>query len=313
MSVSAYQDKEALQVRLREVAARFAKTNENLLTPVPGLSIYHRCEPTAPLPCTYGPGLAITVQGQKQVMLGEDVIDYGPGQSLVTTVDLPVVSHVTRASIQEPYTGIGLDLDVSLVTQVAAEIEMAEPLRETSRAISVADLDPALLDAVIRLISLIDEPRLMLQLSILIQREIILRLLTGPHGLYLWQLVSAGSPGKQIARSVTWLKLNFRKNFPVDELARSAHMSPSTFRQHFRTVTGMSPLQYQKKLRLQEARQLMLNENHEAGTAALLVGYESQSQFNREYARIFGEPPLRDIKRLRQEGLMEKKMPRTAG
>lgn len=299
MRVIAYQDKEVLQARLKSIASHFAKSNSNYITPVSGLSIFHRCEPTFPLPCTYGPGLAITIQGCKQVLLGKDVIDYGPGQSLVTTVDLPVVSHVTQASIQEPYIGIGLDLNVGLVTQIAAEIEMGEPLRETSRAISVASLEPPLIDAIIRLISMIDEPHLMLQLSLLTQREIILRLLTGPHGPYLWQLVSAGSPGKQIARSVTWLKLNFRKNFPVDELARSAHMSPSTFRQHFRTVTGMSPLQYQKNLRLQEARQLMLNENHEAGTAALLVGYESQSQFNREYARIFGEPPLRDMKRLR--------------
>lgn len=306
MSNIAFHNKELLQKLLCQVVSRFAKSNENYSTPVPGLSIYHRSEPTAPMPCTYGPGLAITVQGHKQVMLGEDVIDYGPGQSLVTTVDLPVVSHVTQANIQKPYMGIGLDLDVSIVTQVAAEIEMSEPLRETSRAISVAELEPALLDAIIRMVTLIDEPKLMPQLRVLLQREIILRLLSGPHGPFLWQLVSAGSPGKQIARSIAWLKLNFRKNFPVDELARSAHMSPSTFRQHFRNVTGMSPLQYQKKLRLQEARQLMLNENHEAGTAALQVGYESQSQFNREYARIFGEPPLRDIKRLRQDGQIEK-------
>jgi transcriptional regulator GlxA family with amidase domain len=140
------------------------------------------------------------------------------------------------------------------------------------------------------------------QLAPLIEREIAVRLLAGAYGPLLRHLVAAGSPSQQIARAVSWLKLNFANALRVDELAGHAHMSPSTFRQHFRSITGMSPLQYQKQLRLQEARQLMLSQNLDAGSAGVRVGYESASQFSREYARLFGAPPVRDIQRMRMAG-----------
>ena len=156
-----------------------------------------------------------------------------------------------------------------------------------------------MLDALIRLVTLLDEPPLVPKLAPLIQQEISIRLLTGPHGSQLRRLVTAGSPSQQIAKAVAWLKQNFVEALHGDDLADRAHMSPSTFRQHFRALTGLSPLQYQKQLRLQEARQLMLNQNLDAGSAAGRVGYESASQFSREYNRLFGAPPQRDIKRMR--------------
>jgi len=250
--------------------------------------------------CIYGLGLGVVAQGGKQVMLGGEVMDYGPGQSMLTTIDLPVVAHVTRASAREPFLGMMLTLDARAIVQLAADIEMS-PLRKDQgyRSLSIEILDATLLDALTRLLALLDEPALQQRLAPLIQQEITIRLLAGPHGPYLRQLVSAGSPGQQIAKTVVWLKENFARAMDVDELAARAHMSASTFRQHFRTITGVSPLQYQKQLRLQEARQLMFNQNLDAGNAGGRVGYESASQFSREYARLFGEPPQRDMRKMR--------------
>jgi transcriptional regulator GlxA family with amidase domain len=165
--------------------------------------------------------------------------------------------------------------------------------------VSIERLEPALFDALRRLVELLDNPVLLPRLAPLIQQEITIRLLTGPHGLHLQQLVMEGSPGRQIAGIVVWIKQNFTEAIRVDELAANANMSPSTFQQRFRAITGMSPLQYQKQLRLQEARQLMLNQNMDAGQAANLVGYESASQFSREYRRVFGASPQRDVRHIR--------------
>jgi transcriptional regulator GlxA family with amidase domain len=165
-------------------------------------------------------------------------------------------------------------------------------------SISVQRLDARVLDALYRLIQLLDEPRLLHQLAPLIRQEIILRLLTGPHASHLSHLVAAASPRRQVADTVAWMKQNFAETVQVDELAERANISPSMFRQHFRTITGMSPVQFQKRLRLQEARQLMLNESASAAAASALVGYESASQFNREYRRLFGAPPQRDVRNM---------------
>jgi AraC-like DNA-binding protein len=219
---------------------------------------------------------------------------------MLTTIDLPVVSHVTRASAAEPFLGMMLTLDVRSIVQIASEMDEPRPRREHAyRSISFEALDAALLDALVRLVKLLGEPAVVPRLAPLIQQEIIIRLLTGPHGPQLRHLVTGGSPSQQIAKTVAWLKQNFVQPLHGDDLADRAHMSPSTFRQHFRALTGVSPLQYQKQLRLQEARQLMLNENLDAGSAAGRVGYESASQFSREYSRLFGAPPQRDVTRMR--------------
>ncbi len=285
---------------LASLVEQIAQTDGDYSTPIPALMIYRRSSPTDPMPCIYGLGLGIAVQGGKRVTLGDEVFDYEPGQSLITTVDLPVVSYVTRASTSEPYLGVRLELDARTIAQLAAEINFSNPLKESSSpAISVVELDEGLLDALIRLIRLLNEPTLIPHIAPLIQQEIAVRLLNGQHGPTLRHLVALGSPNQQIAKVMSWLKLNFAKDVSMDDLAAKAHMSPSTFRQHFRAIGGMSPLQYLKNLRLQEARQQMMNEDLDAGSAALRVGYESASQFSREYSRLFGEPPHRDIMRMK--------------
>ena len=267
------------------------------------LSLHRRSSPTDPLHCIFNLGLGLVAQGDKQVMLGEEVISYGPGQSMLTSIDLPVISHVMRASVQEPLLGLMLKLDSQRIVQMAAEMQLPLPPRGSAyRPISIEVLDDALLGALVRLVKLLEETALIDRLAPLIQQEIIIRLLTGPHGPQLQHLAANGSPSQQIAKAVAWLKQNFTRAIQVDDLAARAHMSPSTFRQHFRAITGTSPLQYQKQLRLQEARQLMLNQNVDAGNAGGLVGYESASQFSREYSRLFGAPPQQDVRRMRLTG-----------
>jgi AraC-like DNA-binding protein len=285
---------------LARAIALIAQSDGDHLTAVPALSLHRRQMPTEPMHCIYGLGLGIVAQGGKQVMLGGEVMDYGPGQSMLTTVDLPVVAHVTRASAREPFLGIMLTLQAHTIVQLAADIELT-PIRKDHgyRSLSIETLDAALLEALVRLLALLEEPALLARLAPLIQEEITIRLLMGPHGMYLRQLASVGSPGQQIAKTVAWLKQHYAQAVDMEELAVRAHMSPSTFRQHFRDITGVSPLQYQKQLRLQEARQLMLNQDLDAGNASGRVGYESASQFSREYSRLFGAPPQRDIQRMR--------------
>jgi AraC-like DNA-binding protein len=277
-----------------------AQSDGDHTTAIAALSLHRRREPTQPLHCIFALGLGVVVQGDKQVLAGENVISYGPGQSMLTTIDLPVISHVTRAAPQEPMLGMMLTLDSAQILEVATGIQRAPPPRLSGfRPISIEALDEGMIDALTRLVRLLGQPTLVDHLAPLIQREIIVRLLTGPHAPQLLQLVATGSPGQHIARSVAWIKQNFAKPLSVDGLAEHAHMSPSTFRQHFRAITGTSPVQYQKQLRLQEARQLMLNQNVDAANASGRVGYESASQFSREYSRLFGAPPLQDVRRMR--------------
>ena len=254
---------------LARAIAAFAHSDGDHTTAIPGLSLHRRSSPTDPLHCIFNLGLGLVAQGDKQVMLGEEVISYGPGQSMLTSIDLPVISHVMRASVQEPLLGLMLKLDSQRIVQMAAEMQLPLPPRGSAyRPISIEVLDDALLGALVRLVKLLEEPVLIDRLAPLIQQEIIIRLLTGPHGPQLQHLAANGSPGQQIAKAVAWLKQNFTRAIQVDDLAARAHMSPSTFRQHFRAITGTSPLQYQKQLRLQEARQLMLNQNVDAATPA---------------------------------------------
>ncbi|MET0265976.1 MAG: AraC family transcriptional regulator [Duganella sp.] len=286
---------------LAELVGKIAEADGSYPTAIASLRLYRRDATSEPLPCIYGMGLGLTVQGEKRVTLGSEIFDYGVGQSLVTSIDLPVVTYVSRACSDEPFLALWLELDAQAVAQVAAQMQLALPSGSTSLlGMSVVTLDDGLQRALLQMLRLLDEPALIPLLEPLIQHEIIVRLLSGEHGPALRRLVMSGSPSQQIAKAVSWLKQHFRKNFPIDELALQAHMSPSTFRLHFRRVVGMSPLQYLKQLRLQDARQLMLNEHIDAGSAAVRVGYESASQFSREYTRLFGAPPVRDIRRLQQ-------------
>ena len=250
--------------------------------------------------CIYNLGLGVVAQGDKQVLLGGESIGYGPGQSMLTTIDLPVVSHVTRASAREPFLGMMLTLDVRSVVQIASEMDEPRPRREDAyRAISFEGARRRLARCPGAAGQAAGRADTGSPAGAADSAGNHVRLLTGPHGPQLLHLVTSGSPSQQIAKAVAWLKQHFVQALKGDDLADRAHMSPSTFRQHFRALTGVSPLQYQKQLRLQEARQLMLNENLDAGSAAVHVGYESASQFSREYSRLFGAPPQRDITRMR--------------
>ncbi len=285
---------------LASLVGNIAQIDGDCSTQIPALKLARRSSATDPMPCIYGLGLGLILQGGKRVTLGDEIIDYGAGQSLIATVDLPVVSYITHASCAEPFLGMWLELDTRRIAQLAAEMDFATPLPvSTTRAMSIVTLDEGLKDALTRLVRLLAEPSLIPHLAPLIEKEIVVRLLYGGHGPSLRRLVAVGSPSQQIAKVVTWLKQHYTQDVPMDDLAARAHMSPSTFRQHFRAVAGVSPLQYLKNLRLLDARQLMLNDNLDAGSAAVRVGYESASQFSREYSRLFGEPPNRDIKRMR--------------
>lgn len=287
---------------LARAVAKFARTDGDHHTAIPELSFHRRNVITQPLHCIYDVGLGVVLQGAKQITLGEGVVDYQEGQSMLTTIALPVLARVTRASLREPFLGLMLTLDFRSIMQIASEMELPLPEKTCScKPVTIEKLDTALTDALIRLVKLLDEPLLVAKLAPLIQEEITIRLLTGSHGPQLRHLLIAGSPSLKISNAVSWLKQNFTETLHVNDLAERACMSPSTFRQHFRAITGMSPLQFQKQLRLQEARQLMLNQNLDAGHAGGLVGYESPSQFNREYSRLFGAPPQRDVRRMRMK------------
>lgn len=286
--------------RLGRKIAQITQAGGDFATAISGLSVHSRFAKSPPARCIYGLGLGVVVQGQKQVMLAEHVFNYGPGQYMLTAINMPVVSSVTQATPEVPFLGLVLLIDPRMITQLAAEMALSQPASSGAcQTICTGQLDACLLDALDRLVRLLDTPQLIAQLAPLIQREIVVRLLAGSHGPLLRRLVAAGSSSHKIARAVVWLKQNFSININVDDLASRANMSASTFRQHFRAITGVSPVQFQKQLRLQEARQLMLNQRLDAGSASIRVGYESASQFSREYARLFGEPPLRDIQRMR--------------
>lgn len=287
--------------RLARAIAKIAQNDGAHPTGIAALGVFRLSVKNDPMPCFYELGLAVVAQGSKQLTVGDQMLNYGPGQSLLTTIDLPVIAQITRADLATPYLGLLLKLDARHIMQLAAQMDLPPlPREQAGGAISICPLDPPLLDALIRLLQLLDTPELCATLAPLIQQEILVRLLSGPHGPYLRQLVAAGSPSHQIAQAMNWLRQNFAHEVRMDELAARVHMSPSTFRLHFRKLTGMSPLQYQKQMRLQEARLLMLNHALDAGSSAQRVGYESASQFSRDYSRLFGAPPQRDIQRMRR-------------
>jgi AraC-like DNA-binding protein len=281
--------------------ARWTAKSDRVETAIPGLILARRDLPGKPVSIMYEPRICVIAQGAKRVMLGDDSYVYDPHHFLVTSVDLPTFVQVIKASPEKPYLGVVLRIDQREISQLMVDSNLPLPrAQQSSRGMATGEVTPSLLTAFQRLIDLLDEPKDIPILAPIIQREIFYRLLVGDQGARLRQMASAGSQSNQIARAIYWLKGNFTRPLRIDDLAAQVNMSTSTFHHHFRAVTAMSPLQYQKWLRLNEARRLMLAENQDATTAAFQVGYESPSQFNREYSRLFGAPPLRDITSLRQ-------------
>ena len=287
--------------------ARWTDKGEQLVTAVPGLALFRRDEPTEPLSGMYEPSICLVAQGAKRVLLGEDTYVYDAHHYLITSVHLPTVVQIVEASREKPYLGLRLTLDLREISQLMVDSNLPQPrMQQSSRGMATGEVTLPLITAFHRLIDLLAEQQDIPILAPIIQREIIYRLLTGEQGVRLRQIASAGSQSHQIAKAIDWLKGNFTEPLRIDDLARHVNMSASTFHHHFRALTAMSPLQFQKRLRLNEARRLMLIEPLDATTAAYQVGYESASQFSREYSRLFGAPPLRDISSLRQVATSER-------
>jgi AraC-like DNA-binding protein len=292
---------------LAKSIARWTDKGDQLETAIPGLSLYRRDEPTQPTSGMYEPSICWAAQGAKRVVLGDDTYVYDPNHFLITSVDLPTVWQIIEASREKPCLGLVLKLDQREISQLMVDSNLPAPrAQQSSRGMATGEVTLPLLTAFQRLIDLLGEPKDIPILAPIIQREISYRLLVSDQGVRLRQMASAGSQSHQIARAIDWLKGNFTRPLRIDDLATQVNMSTSTFHHHFRALTAMSPLQYQKRLRLDEARRLMLTERLDAASAAFQVGYESSSQFSREYNRLFGAPPLRDITNLRQIGVGER-------
>jgi AraC-like DNA-binding protein len=292
-----------LRKKLARSIALLIGSAENRATEIPGLSLHRRTSPTAPCSITYEPGVTVIAQGRKRVELGRTTFIYDASRFLLTSVDLPVVSCVTEASEQVPLLVLSLKLEIPMVRELLGreEIQVADaPCGSPGMATGKTTAE--FLDACCRLVDLLHTPRDIPFLSGLIQREIIYRILRSAEGARLRAISTLGEQSHRTAKAISWIRTNYAKPLRIEDLAEKAGMGVSTLHHYFRMLTAMSPLQYQKQLRLQAARGRMLMDGLDAASAAFEVGYESPSQFNREYSRFFGQPPMRDIRTLRLPG-----------
>jgi len=282
---------------LRALIARHAR-NARLGSLMPGLSMSADASRTEPLARIYEPIFGIVAQGEKRTMLADRIFDYRPGNYLVVAVDLPVTCQVTQASARAPFLGVGLTLKPELIASVMLESESAGPTLRP-QPILVSEASDDLLEPVVRLVRLLDRPHDIPVLRPMIEREIVWRLLSDEQAGTVRKLGTADSTLSRISRATRWIREHFAEPFRVEDLARHVAMSPTSFHRHFRAATAMSPLQYLKRIRLHEARTRLLTKGQDVATVGFSVGYESPSQFSREYARAFGAPPGRDAARLR--------------
>jgi AraC-like DNA-binding protein len=282
-----------------KIAAHAKALGENP-TAIPGLALYRRATPTACYLATYEPSLSVFLQGRKRVNLGGNVYLCDGSSFLLSSIDVPAEGQIVEASEQVPLLSMFLRLDMHTVREVIGREDLPEPESHVqSRGLAVGETTAGLIGACSRLIDLLETPEDIPFLSHLIQREIVYRILRTPQGERLRAIATTGDLSNRTARAIAWLRANYAKPLRIEELAGVARMGVSTLHHQFRGLTAMSPLQYQKQLRLQTARQRMLMDGMDATSAAYEVGYESVSQFNREYSRVFGQPPMRDIKALR--------------
>ncbi|EJG1181419.1 AraC family transcriptional regulator [Vibrio parahaemolyticus] len=287
--------------KLAKLIDRWTGNANQYDTPISGLRFSRWTTPTPPTSYTHNPSICLIAQGRKRVLLGEESFIYDANHFLISSVDLPIIANIIEASEEQPYLGLIVELDLTEISQLIIDSELAfTQSKEAQKGIAVGELSESLLGAFVRLAELLDEGQNIKVLAPIIKREIFYRLLMSEQGTRLHQIVTAGSHSHQIAKAIDWLKNNFVKPLSVGDLASYTGMSKSSFYTHFRSMTSMTPLQFQKKLRLSEARRLMLTENLDAMAATFKVGYESPSQFSREYSRLFGAPPSKDIKSLRE-------------
>ena len=273
-------------------------------TPISGLTFFRREAPMPPTICLVEASIVLVVQGEKQMLAGGEAYPYNINRFLITSLDIPANSQVVTASPDNPCLGLALKLDLRTMAELIAQGGLPLPEDRSSdrgAVIGLGTVTPMLLEPFKRMLDLLDEPSAIPILAPLIEREIHYRLLMSDQAARLQQIASVGSQGHRVAKAIDWLKVNYTETLRIDDLAAQVKMSPSSLHHHFRQLTAMSPLQYQKWLRLNEARRLMLNEDSDAASAAFEVGYESPSQFSREYTRLFGAPPKRDIEGLRRK------------
>jgi AraC-like DNA-binding protein len=293
-----------MRAALARKIADLAVAEGDMQTGIPGLRLYRRSAPTACASAAYEPSLVVFLQGRKRINVGKTIYVCDGSNFLLTSVDLPVVSQVIAATEKEPILCLLLKLEMPSVREILSQQEFH--LREESadaRGMAVGVTSVELLDACSRLVDLVDAPQDIPFLSSLIQREIIYRLLRSPQGKHLRAIATLGEQSHRTSKAVEWLRMNYAKPLRMEELAATARMGVSTLHHQFRSLTAMSPLQYQKQLRLHVARERMLNGGLDAASAAFEVGYESASQFNREYSRFFGQPPMRDVNARRLAGV----------
>jgi AraC-like DNA-binding protein len=283
--------------------ARWIGSAEKQATAIPRLLLHQRTRPTPACHVTYEPSVIVVAQGRKEVQIGAGTLSYDSSRYLLTSIDMPTVTRVAEASEARPCLAVSLKLDISIVREFLSreEFHIAQLAPDTP-AMSTGPVTAELLNAWCRMLDLLSKPGDIPFLSGLIERELMYRMLRGPEGARLRAIATLGDQSHRTAKAIAWIRTNYAKPLRVDELAEVAGMAVSTLHHHFRALTAMSPLRYQKQIRLQAARARMLADDLDAATVAFEVGYESASQFNREYSRLFGEPPFRDIRRRRASG-----------
>jgi len=291
-----------IQINQAEMIGRISRAvpEDGLLEAFPGVILGRFSKPTERVYSVFKPSFCIIAQGSKQVLLGEEAFRYDPGHYLISTVVLPVVSNVIEATEKRPYLGFQLNLAATVVASVMMESGIETKKSDAGiKAMNVSPTDADLLDAALKLIRLLDTPDEIKFLAPLITREIIYRLLRGEQGARLSHLLVSEGDTRRISRAVEQLRENLDQPLKIENMARDLGMSVSGFHYHFKSVTAMSPVQFQKQIRLQEARRMMLGENLDVASASSRVGYEDPSYFSREYKKLFGAPPQRDIASLR--------------
>ena len=291
---------EKQRVELADLITRHTQQDGSFETRIKALFVSRYSLPSDFSPSLPKPALCVMAQGNKEVRLGDEYFAYDPLNYLVVSVSMPISGRVLEVSAEKPILALRLDIDPVEITTLLSEAgPMGVPSRPAGCGLYVEPLDPPMLDALLRLTRLLDTPKDIAMLAPLIRREILYRLLRSPQGYRLYEIASENSQTHRVSRAISWLNDHFEQPLRIDSLAREANLSVSTLHHRFKAMTAMSPLQYQKQLRLNEARRLMLSEGLDASAAGYRVGYESASQFSREYSRQFGAPPARDLARLR--------------
>jgi AraC-like DNA-binding protein len=284
---------------LIKTIAQYAEDDGVYDTAVPRVSIVRISSPSEPVHGVHKAAICIVAQGTKQVVVADQTFRYEGSQQLLVSCDLPVIGQVVGASKDEPYLSMKLELDPELCTDLL--VRMPPAPAETDFSLAISSAQPDLLSAMLRLLKLHETPEDIAELAPLIEREVLYRLLKSEQGGFIRRMFEPQHRHRHVGRAISWIQENYARPFTIEEVASLSGMSPSSLHQHFRDATAMSPLQYQKQLRLQEARRLILTRSLDAATAGHSVGYESPSQFSREYKRLFGAPPQRDIERLRHQ------------